>query len=36
MTGDSNDPVARRLWITLIVLLFMLGCVALSIVLLGG
>ena len=36
MTGDSKDPVARRLWITLIVLSLMLGCVALSIVLLKG
>jgi hypothetical protein len=35
MGGDSKDPVATRLWITLIVLLILLGAVAAFIELLG-
>lgn len=35
MGGDSNDPVATRLWITLIVLLILLGAVGAFIALLG-
>lgn len=34
MGDDSNDPVAKRLWITLIVLLILLGAVAAFIVIL--
>jgi len=33
---DSKDPVAKRLWITLIVLLILLGAVAAFIALLGN
>lgn len=34
MDDDSNDPVAKRLWITLVVLLVLLGAVAAFIVIL--
>jgi hypothetical protein len=35
MGANSNDPVAKRLWVTLIVLLILLGAVGTFIVLLG-
>ena len=35
MGANSNDPVAKRLWVTLIVLLILLGAVGAFIVLLG-
>jgi len=35
MGGDSNDPVEKRLWVTLTVLLILLGAVGAFIAVLG-